>query len=179
MSTQIVTSAQPAPLAQSASDLDLAAALREAAGRLSDPSRPVLSSDDARHRATALVKQFLETLEMGDLTALGEVVCDDVVYRIPGHSRISGVFEGVEGIVFACSVAPRYGAQALTSELVELIAGHSGDQVATFHTMTGLLDGNALEIDMAMRFELRDNRISSITEYSADQYATDDLFGGN
>lgn len=88
------------------------------------------------------------------------------------------MFEGVEGIVAACSIVPRPGASELRSELIELVAGTSGEHVATFHTMTGKLDDRLLDIDIALRFVLRDGRIGGITEFSADQYAADDLFGG-
>ncbi len=178
----------PAPPVSSAaspgaSSAELAAALREAADRLSpvsveSPAMPParFSSDDPGQRAARLVQQFLGFLEQGDLVSLGDLVSEDLVYRIPGQSRISGVYEGVDGLAAACSIAPRPGVRGLRSELTGLTPSSSGDFVATFHAMTGSLDDQTVEVEIALRFTLRDGRISVITEYCADQYLSDELF---
>lgn len=155
---------------------DLAAALHEAARRLSLPPQQGESSDDLAGQAAAVVRRFLTSLERGDLASVEDLICDDLIYRIPGRSRISGVYEGMDGITAACSIAPRPGAKELQSELTDLLPTTSGEDVATFHTLTGRLDGHSLDIDIALRFRLRDGRIAVITEYSTDQYTADDLF---
>lgn len=155
---------------------DLATALHEAARRLSLQPRQGESSDELAGQAAAVVRRFLTSLEKGDLAAVEDLIRADLVYRIPGRSRISGVYEGMDGITAACSIAPRPGAKELQSELTDLLPATSGEDVATFHTMTGKLDGQSLDIDIALRFQLRDGRIAAITEYSTDQYTADDLF---
>ena len=43
----------------------------------------------------------IEAFNRNDVTAIGSYVHSDLVYRIPGRSRVAGEFRGIEGFVEA------------------------------------------------------------------------------
>jgi ketosteroid isomerase-like protein len=150
----------------------VAAELTELAGEAERAPAP--SSDDAVALAERTVTRFLDLLERGELNDIDELVHPAAPYVIPGRSRISGLYEGPDGVRAASSIIPRAGVTELSSKIVDLVA--SADQVATFHELRGVVDGRSVQFDIALRFTVREGMIHAITEYSGDQYTSDDLF---
>jgi ketosteroid isomerase-like protein len=136
---------------------------------------PAPSSDDAAALAEQLATRFLDAVERGELDDLDDLVHHDVVHVVPGRSRAAGVYEGPDAIRRAMSVLPRAGIHDLRAKLVDLVA--TPTQVVTFHELSGTVDGRPHTIELMLRFALRDGRIARVTEYTTDQYATDDIFG--
>ena len=48
----------------------------------------------------------IEAFNRSDLAAIGEYVCPDFRYRIPGRSRVAGDFLGIDGFVEALTSPP-------------------------------------------------------------------------
>lgn len=141
---------------------------------IADHAAVTNSSDDPGNQAERLVNRFLDIVDNGRLDELRTVAHPDIVYIIPGRSRISGIFEGIDATVQAMSVLPRAGARDLRTKLTHLVA--TGDSVATFHELSGTVDDHTHTVELALRYEIRDGLISRITEYSANQYDSDDIF---
>jgi ketosteroid isomerase-like protein len=160
-------------------NIDLINKIRKVAAELSDLAgeaerTPMASSDDAVVRTEQTVTRFLDHLDRGELDQIDALVHPAAPYVIPGRSRISGLYEGPDGVRAASSIIPRSGVSDLTSKMIDLVAG--AEQVATFHELRGVVDGRPVQFDIALRFTVRDGMIHAITEYSGDQYASDDLF---
>jgi ketosteroid isomerase-like protein len=159
--------------------LDLLTRLRHVADELDSLANdtPVTTGADIAERNRHVVSAFLDALEHGDLDRLDDLVHSTVRYDIPGRSRISGVYEGLDGVKAACAIAPRAGVRDLVSTRTDLLAGLQ--RVASFHEIAGTLDGRTIRFEVALRFEIADGRIASIVEYSSDQHTADDVFGSS
>jgi ketosteroid isomerase-like protein len=132
------------------------------------------SSDDPDVTARRVVEELVAAIDAGDLDGIGRHLHHDAIYIVSGRSRIAGMYEGIESIRTAFTIPPRAGAVDLTSKLTRLIAGPDG--VATFHEISGTIEGRPFSFETALRYHLRDGLIDEIHEYSADQHTSDDLF---
>ncbi len=129
---------------------------------------------DALTDAEDTVVRFLDRLEAGDLdTALG-LCSPDLRYRIPGRSTVSGTHEGPDAVTAALSVPTRHGTSELSTHLIDVVS--RGNTVLSIHELSGHVDGVPMELEFVLRFRTEDGLIVRVDEYSADQYAADDLF---
>ena len=76
-------------------------------------------SEDYRAAAEA----FLDALRRRDWEALGALFTEDVVWTLPGESRISGRAEGIAAVVERARTITSYG---LTFTLKHILLGESG-----------------------------------------------------
>lgn len=154
-------------------DLGIADTLRALADRLDHTAQ---YDDSPATIAQRTVQAFLDAYRTGDLDTAAALTTTDLVYRIPGHSAISGTFQGASGLHALGGITPRSGARGL-AETTDLVApAPDGSTVATYHTLTATLDSAPITIELTLRFDLAHGRISRITEYSHHQHLTDDLF---
>lgn len=153
--------------------------IEELIARLPSPepngsTTPAARATDALTDAEDTVVQFLDRLETGDLDTALALCSPDLRYRIPGRSTVSGTHEGAEAVMAALSVPTRNGASELSTHLIDVVS--RGGTVLSIHELTGHVDGVPMEVEFVLRFRTEDGLIVRVDEYSADQYAADDLF---
>lgn len=154
-------------------DQSIAGTLRALADRL---DRTPVSSDAPASVAQRTVEAFLDAYRTGDVDTAAALATPDLVYRVPGRSAISGTFEGAAGLHALAAIPPRAGARDLTETTDLVTPAPDGTSVATYHTLAAILDGRSITIELTLRFDLANGRISQITEYSHHQHLTDDVF---
>ena len=152
------------------------ASLRDDFGRLADQLRTLaMAVPEAGMSATEeVVVKFLDRVDAGDVDGALSHCVEEVSYRIPGRSEISGTHNGADAVRAAFDAAPRVGAAELATTLQEVIA--SGPSVVSVHALTGSLDGRPVRYELILRFHMTGEKITSIAEYTDDQYLADDLF---
>lgn len=66
-------------------------------------------SDDIGYE---IAQQFEESLRRGDPEMLKSIVADDVVMTMPGNNKVSGEWQGADGLTALMNGLRRYGMQA-------------------------------------------------------------------
>jgi ketosteroid isomerase-like protein len=54
----------------------------------------------------AVVRRFIDAIGRADMTALGELLSDDIVYHFPGRSTVAGTYGGRAAVV---GLFPKFG----------------------------------------------------------------------
>ncbi len=118
------------------------------------------------------VRQAFEGIGSGDWDAVRAVVSEDVVWHLPGDSKISGDAVGIEA--WAAKLQ-RLFASGLNVELLNVMA--EGDQVITVQRNSASASDGELDILVLNLFTLADGKLSRMQTFPGDQYALDAFWG--
>ena len=121
-------------------------------------------------------KRTLATTFIKGLTAKSEailmpIMVEDVVWTIPGTSRVSGEAKGVRGIVHR---AETFGAYSLKIEIVNVVFGLTG--VALVLHNTGAFVGKILDEKLTTVIQLEGPRIKRLDTYISDVNLLNEYF---
>jgi hypothetical protein len=133
-----------------------AEAIRQKAG--SEQAAPI--GDSAKQ---ALATSFIEALRALDEKHLQEITTDDVVWTLPGSSLVSGVAQGVAGILKRAQAIVDHN---VTLEIMHVVLGHEG--VALLLHNTGKWKGKVLDEYLTTVCTLRDGKIARLDTYISD-----------
>ena len=117
------------------------------------------NSDDKRH----IAETFLLGLRTRDWALLRKIMTDDIVWTLPGYSRISGEVRGLEAVVERAQIIVGYG---LTFNLKHILEGQGGLALSLHNTAER--QGKILDEHLATVCRLREDRIYSIDTYLSD-----------
>jgi len=122
------------------------------------------------------VRRGYDAFGQGDMDTLRSIMTPDVVQNVPGNSRISGEYKGID------SVLGYYG------KLFELTGGNfkadlqsatdeGTDKVVAVHQITGQRGGKTYDHVETLNFTFTGGKISRLDEVHADQAEFDDFWG--
>jgi len=117
------------------------------------------NSDDKRH----IAETFLLGLRTRDWALLRKIMTPDIVWTLPGHSRISGEARGIDAVIGRAQIIVSYG---LTLTLKHILEGQGGLALSLHNTAER--QGKILDEHLATVCRLREDRI-----YSNDTYLSD------
>jgi uncharacterized protein len=110
-----------------------------------------------------IAETFLLGLRTRDWDLLRKIMTDDIVWTLPGHSRISGEARGLEAVIERAQIIVSYG---LTFNLKHILEGQAG--LALSLRNTAERQGKILDEHLATVCQLREDRICSIDTYLSD-----------
>lgn len=138
------------------------------------PDAPVMTGDLDDPKVAA-VMDYQAAVARGDLDAARTVFWPDVVYVVPGRSRLAGTYHGPDEVM------------GYLARLMELTGGTYGisrmswttsdDSVALATTNSATRGDRSLTWSEVIVFSFVDGRKKRIELTSGDQYGVDDLFG--
>jgi ketosteroid isomerase-like protein len=117
-------------------------------------------SDEGRE---ALATSFIAALRSQDENAFKEIMRDDVVWTLPGSSVVSGIAQGVDGIL---KLAKAIVERGVTLDVMHVVLGYDG--VALLLHNTGTRNGQVLDEYLTTVCTLRDGKISRLDTYISD-----------
>jgi uncharacterized protein GlcG (DUF336 family)/ketosteroid isomerase-like protein len=126
-----------------------------------------MTEHDKRKIATA----FIEALRARDSAKFTEIMTPDVVWTLPGTSRISGEAQGVAGIMKRASVFASY---ALNIQIEYVVFGLDG--VALLLHNTGQREARVLDERLTTVCQLEGARIKRLDTYISDVQMVNDYF---
>ncbi len=118
------------------------------------------------------VRRAFEGIGSGDWDAVRAVVSEDVVWHIPGDSKIAGDAVGIEA--WAAKLQNLF-TSGLNVELLNVMG--AGDQVITVQRNSAATTGGELDILVLNLFTLADGKLSRMQTFPGDQYALDAFWG--
>ena len=131
------------------------------------PTSPSISDEDRK----TLAASFIEALTTQDEQAFQKIMCDDVVWTLPGSSVVSGVAHGVAGVL---NRAQRIVERNVTLEIMHVVLGREG--VALLLHNTGKWKGKLLDEYLTTVCTLRDGKIARLDTYVSDIPMVDAYF---
>jgi ketosteroid isomerase-like protein len=121
--------------------------------------RTPLSEEDRK----ALATSFIEALKTQDEKTFQKIMHDDVIWTLPGSSVVSGIAQGVSGILKRAQAIVDRG---VTLEIMHVILGYEG--VALQLHNTGKRKGNVLDEYLTTVCTVRDGKIARLDTYISD-----------
>jgi ketosteroid isomerase-like protein len=120
------------------------------------------------------VRRGYDAFNTGDLTALAELIADEVVWHVPGRSALSGDHKGREATFAYLGQLAQLSDGTMRANLEDLVAG--GETVVARQTNTARHGDKELHDPACLVFEMSGGRIVETREYHYDQYAMDEFW---
>lgn len=120
----------------------------------------------------AVVRRGYQAFNTGDIKALNELFDAKASWHTPGHSPIAGNHQGREAVFAQFG---RYGGDTegtFKAALKQVLASDDG-RVVGLHHNSGQRNGQRLDVDCCIEFQVRDGRIVSGREHFFDLYTWD------
>ena len=123
-------------------------------------------------RNVEAVRRGYEAFNMADMAALTELFDEDASWHTPGRSSIAGDAVGRDAVFaqFGRYVGETGG--TFKAALQDLFASEDG-RVIGLHHNSGERNGQQLDVDCCIVFELKDGKLLDGTEYFLDLHAWD------
>jgi hypothetical protein len=125
--------------------------------------------DESEKRALATT--FISGLTARSANTLGAIMVDDVVWTIPGTSRVSGEARGVKEIVRRAEI---FGAYSLKIEILNVVFGLTG--VALLLHNTGSFGNKKLDEKLTTVIQLAGSKIKRLDTYISDVNMLNEYF---
>jgi hypothetical protein len=106
---------------------------------------------------------FITALRARDVKTFQRIMADDVVWSLPGSCLVSGLAEGVDGILKRANTLVGYG---VNLEILHVVFGYEG--VALLLHNTANRNGKILDEYLTTVCTLRNNRIARLDTYISD-----------
>jgi uncharacterized protein len=120
-----------------------------------------------------LITKYLAAAKAGDWDTAYGYFADDIVFRIPGRSRLAGECRGKEAAVeYIQTIRDHYREGAIELELIDMLA--SDERVALL-IRERFLGDETIEIRRANVYRVQDDAIAEITIFEGDQDKVDAL----
>jgi ketosteroid isomerase-like protein len=132
-------------------------------------------SGSAAENAQMNLFEILAAFNRGDLSALGDFVASDVVYRIPGRAAVSGEFHGVEEVIGAFGRLRKLSGETISVEPQIVLS--DTDNVMFTARVTAEHQGRSLDVLNAYAFRFRDGKLAEGRLYPGDLHAIEAFFG--
>ncbi len=124
----------------------------------------------------AVVEAYAAAWARGDQESAFVFYADDVVMHVPGHGSLAGTHRGRHAVIAAIR-ALLGRTDGLVVEVEPLDRLTSDDRVALLVREVVSRGENRLEIRRVNLYRVRDDRITEIEIFEADQHAVDEFFG--
>jgi uncharacterized protein len=118
-----------------------------------------------------LATSFIAALRAQDVDGFNAIMTHDVVWSLPGSSRVSGLANGIEGILKRARTLVKYG---VSLEIQHVVLGY--EDVALLLHNTGSQNGRILDEYLTTACTLRDGKITRLDTYISDIPMVDAYF---
>jgi ketosteroid isomerase-like protein len=118
-----------------------------------------MSEEERRELAT----EFIEALRARDGQRFRAIMTEDIVWSLPGSSIVSGLAQGVDGILSRANKLVSYGVKL---EILHVVFGYEG--VALLLHNTAAREGRVLDEYLTTVCTLRDQKIARLDTYISD-----------
>jgi uncharacterized protein (TIGR02246 family) len=125
--------------------------------------------------ALAIAQQAWDRWVAEDLEGFLALWDSDGVWTLPGQSRISGQWRGVDQIAQAAQIAFEVSGGTLKAHPIELVASGPDSVLGYFHFVASRPDAS-LDQDGLQRFVVRNGKIASLDNMFADVAAADAFY---
>lgn len=132
--------------------------------------------DQRAEANAAAVHRLYDAAARGDLQVLPELLTPDVVLHVPGRSRNTGTYRGVEGVAGFLQSAHALTGGTLQLALHRVLADDAWAVALATYTATRP-DRPPLENHLAHVLRMRDGRIAESWFHSRNQYEVDAFWG--
>ena len=110
-----------------------------------------------------LATSVIAAVRGGDAQAFHAIMTDDVVWSLPGSSAVSGLAQGVDGILKRAKSLREY---KVTLEIQHVVLGYEGAALLLHNT--GNRNGRVLDEYLTTVLAFRDGKISRLDTYISD-----------
>jgi uncharacterized protein len=118
-----------------------------------------------------IAESFIATVRAGDANAFRAIMTDDVVWSLPGKSTVSGLAQGVAGILKRAESLRKYG---VTLEIQRVGLGYEGAALLLHNT--GNQSGLILDEYLTTVLAFREGKIARLYTYISDIPMVDAYF---
>jgi uncharacterized protein len=127
------------------------------------------------HPNEELVRRGSDAFSSGDMSTLGQVLDQNVVYHVPGRSPLAGDYRGQEDVIgrFFARILELTGG-TFQVELHDAVA--NDEHAVSLFTARGQRDGKTLDQRSTLVFHARDGKLVEAWLFVDDQYALDEFF---
>jgi len=128
------------------------------------------------HSNVELVRRGYAAFQSGDLDTFGQLLADDVVWSVPGTSKLAGDHKGKDAIfaLFALCGELSGGTMQLTGP--ETVDARGDDKVVSTHRVTAERGGKKLDVLETETFTIANGKIARVDEAVSDQQASDEFW---
>lgn len=119
-----------------------------------------------REDTVALVKRGFEAFAEGDLNAVRAMSAEDGTWTTPKFGVFQGEYKGVESEIEYLAKLRELTDGTFKAEPESFLA--DGDRVAVIEHLTASRKGRTLDTHIVHVFDVRDGKISRVTEYAAE-----------
>jgi len=118
-----------------------------------------------------LMRRTLNAFLTGDGATLAQVFSEDVVWRVPGRSAMSGEFKGQAEVFGFFGSLMEKTAGTFHVESLDMFANESGGVYVD--RLTATRDARSLDVKLTLHVLIRDGRIVDGTDYIHPEHAWD------
>lgn len=113
------------------------------------------------------VRRFLAALELLDISAISELVTDDILWKVPGDLSISGTYDGKSAFVkeFLGGAAALFVAGSLNFDIQHLFTSDGVVVAEYIGTGESATTGKPYRNEYCVIFCFRDGKINRVREY--------------
>jgi len=119
------------------------------------------------------MRRYGEAWKAGDYAGMQDLMDDDVVLHLFGHSAIAGTFRGKKELADIVRIIQELTDRQLV-ELHDVLVG--GDHAAALVRERMTRHGNVVELERVFVYHLRDGKITEVWIFDQDQAAVDSLW---
>ena len=116
----------------------------------------------------------IEAFNRNDLAAVGEYVCPDFSYRIPGRSRVAGDFLGIDGFVEA--LTRLRDESAGTIELTPVVVLADDENLIARARVTAQRHGRRLDTENCYAFRFLDGKVADGLVFLSDPESVEEFW---
>lgn len=125
------------------------------------------SASSALSRQLATVHRYLEAYEGGNLESMRQCFTDDLLWHIPGQTRVSGAWRGWSGLREHATLLRTLTNGTWHSENLDILVGEH--TIFLYRRNTGEREGKQLDIRASYRLEFDGDRIAAVYASYEDQ----------
>lgn len=131
--------------------------------------------DQPAEELLAIARKFFDSMTGEEWASIRAMVTDDVVWTMPGTSRISGTVQGKEAVVERVRRVAAAGVRMKKIELLHMLVGQAG--VTMFmHNSAQADDGRILEEYLASIYSIQNGKVAVIDTFVTDLEGVNDFF---
>ena len=127
------------------------------------------------HPDAAIARTAINAFSRGDMTAMLELVDDEVVWHAPGTNRVSGKFEGKAAVIDRFARMTEAG--VVTTLEIHDVVGNDEHVVALVRATVTAADGRSYQTPQVQAMHIRDGRCVEFWGMNQDQAAMDEILG--
>ena len=135
------------------------------------PQNPIAQGAQ-QSKALKVVEGFFAAFAKGDLDAIKAFVAEDVEWHIPGRHKFAGTKRGIAEFTEFFSQLGKAGFKAE----VMILAANDTYVIDAHRGFSNTDDSNNIDINWVLLYQIENNKIKRVQNFSGDLYASDAFF---